>query len=659
MLILASCSKENILHNEEVSGKVESALTIIASQGGADTRLAFVDEWNLAWTPGDKIIVTEATSPSHYITLALHEDHQTATGTFTTTGETTATELAQIETWKSSNTPLMAYYKNDGLIDNSIEGNLNLLRFYDAGFESLLDHLQVYGGQTSNNNKGHLKVLNHMASKESFILSDETDVLNLKFSQSGAIMEFTLTGLGGKTIKDLSLTADEEVFLAGYHNSDPQKTASVSLPLGESGGGIALGSDEILTAYMIMGPTEATAGKTITLTATASDESIYTATITGGVIEAGKIYSVSKTMMQENNNDYEVVDNTYIVYNAAGLQAWRAAVESNLSLNLKLANDIVLTGEDNWTPVGTPNAERPDHDHYPDLPGMEETPETPNTEYIGTIDGGGYTITGLNVVTQESTYAGFIGALGTGGVVKNMTFVDAKVNSIGYVAVVVATNKGQVENCHITSGDISGKEVTIDYTFYASAAAGIVADNNGVVLGCSNGASVTCNSYLGTGGVVGRNTGIVMGCINSGVIKNTYADGSSSRCGGIVGVHIGTNAISVACGNYGEVSSTMEKQTGGIAGFLNDGAKLIGLWTKATNPEDSKGDMDGVADGIGDMLNGSATACYYFNDFNSVTDEVIATMNSAINSYNEQNTVKCNYKWVAGDSSWPTLVKNE
>ena len=657
MLMLASCSNENILLNEEVKNNVEPALTIIASQGGADSRLAFVDEKSLEWTPGDAIIVTEAASPTNYVVLNLQETEQTVVGTFSTTNETTDAELTQIQEWKTNNTSLTAYYKNDGLIDNSYENNLNLLRFYDAGHESL-SGLNVYGGQTSNNNNDHLTAFNHMASKESFTLSEETSVLNLKFSQSGAIMKFTLTGLGGKTIKNLSLKADEEVFLVGYHNSDPQMETSVSLPFGESGNGITLGTDETLTAYMIMGPTEATEGKTITLTATASDESTFTATITGGVIEAGKIYSVSKTMIPLFDGDYEVSDNTYIVYNAAGLEAWRTAVQDDLSLNLKLANNIVLTGENNWIPIGTPNAEMPDHfpPHFPD----EEETETPNTEYIGTIDGNGYAITGLNIGRQENEYAGFIGALGSNGVVKNLTFADAHVNSIGYVAVVAAANKGQVKNCHVTSGDVCGEEAQINYTTYASAAAGIVADNKGEVLGCSNGASVTCNSYMGTGGIVGRNTSIVMGCINSGTITNIGAT-NSPKCGGIVGVHIGNNAISVACGNYGEVSSTKKNQTGGIAGFLNDSAKLIGLWTKATTVDDSKGEMDQEADGIGDMLNGSATACYYFNDLNSVTEAAITEMNNAIDAYNanDQNTVKCNYKWVAVNGGWPTLVINE
>ena len=365
MLMLASCSNENILLNEEVKNNVEPALTIIASQDGADSRLAFVDEKNLEWTLGDAIIVTEAASPTNYVVLNLQETEQTAVGTFSTTNATTVAELTQIQEWKTNNTPLVAYYKNDGLIGNSYENNLYLLRFYDAGHESL-SGLNVYGGQTFNNNNDHLKAFNHMASKESFTLSDDTPVLNLKFSQLGAIMKFTLTGLGDKTITKLSLNAAGSIFLAGYHNSNPQMAASVSLPLGESGEGIALDSDETLTAYMIMGPTEATAGETITLTATALDESTYTATITGGVIEAGKFYSVSKTMTkvtmgdktatQAVKGDYAMADGTFISKgatltdeqkaNVRGIVFWTTA-DSNISgtTPAKLTDDKIMQAD--------------------------------------------------------------------------------------------------------------------------------------------------------------------------------------------------------------------------------------------------------------------------------------------------------------------------
>lgn len=365
MLMLASCSNENILLNEEVKNNVEPALTIIVSQGGADSRLAFVDEKNLEWTPGDAIIVTKAASPTNYVVLKLKETEQTAVGTFSTTDETTDAELTQIQEWKTNNTPLVAYYKNDGLIGNSYENNLNLLRFYDAGHVSLSD-FNVYGGQTFNNNNDHLKAFNHMASKESFTLSDDTPVLNLKFSQLGAIMKFTLTGLGDKTITKLSLNAAGSIFLAGYHNSDPQMAASVSLPLGESGEGIALGSDETLTAYMIMGPTEATADETITLTATALDESTYTATVTGGVIEAGKFYSVSKTMTkvtmgdktatQAVKGDYAMADGSFISKgatltdeqkaNVRGIVFWTTA-DSNTSgtTPAKLTDDKIMQAD--------------------------------------------------------------------------------------------------------------------------------------------------------------------------------------------------------------------------------------------------------------------------------------------------------------------------
>lgn len=72
MLMMASCSNEEILPNEDVKNNAEPTLTIIATQGeDADSRLAFVDEKNLQWTPGDVIIVTESGVPANYVELTL------------------------------------------------------------------------------------------------------------------------------------------------------------------------------------------------------------------------------------------------------------------------------------------------------------------------------------------------------------------------------------------------------------------------------------------------------------------------------------------------------------------------------------------------------------------------------------------------------------
>ena len=131
---------------------------------------------------------------------------------------------------------------------------------------------------------------------------------------------------------------------------------------------------------------------------------------------------------------YEVVDGTYIVYTAKGLQAWATAAQSNLSTNCTLAADITLTGE--WTPIGI------DFDH----------------QYTGTFDGGGNTITGLTV-TGSNEYAGLFGRIGSGGTVKNVVLKDVQITSDNQYANVGGVAGwsfgGKIENCSV-SGSVSG-----------------------------------------------------------------------------------------------------------------------------------------------------------------------------------------------------------
>ncbi len=107
MLMMASCSNEEILPNEEVKNNAEPTLTIIATQGeDTDSRIAYNPSADgktisLTWSEGDAIYVCEAEHPSHFIELTLEDGAGTAKGTFTTTEEIT---------W-SENEELVAYYK--------------------------------------------------------------------------------------------------------------------------------------------------------------------------------------------------------------------------------------------------------------------------------------------------------------------------------------------------------------------------------------------------------------------------------------------------------------------------------------------------------------------------------------------------------------------
>ncbi len=122
-------------------------------------------------------------------------------------------------------------------------------------------------------------------------------------------------------------------------------------------------------------------------------------------------------------------DGSYTVYNANGLLAWNKAVQSDLSLNCTLTENINLTGKE-WTPVGN----------------SFQT-------YNGTFDGQGYSITGLNA-------SSLFGGIGESATVKNLQLVDVKLNeSGGATAGIVVNNYGTIMACSMT-GEISAYSYT-------------------------------------------------------------------------------------------------------------------------------------------------------------------------------------------------------
>lgn len=79
------------------------------------------------------------------------------------------------------------------------------------------------------------------------------------------------------------------------------------------------------------------------------------------------------------------------------------------------------------------------------LPGTTISPNKGDVAgFHGTINGNGYAIIGL---TPSVANGGFVGTLGTGGVIKNIAFINAK--SIANSAVVASLNFGTMENVYV------------------------------------------------------------------------------------------------------------------------------------------------------------------------------------------------------------------
>ena len=234
---------------------------------------------------------------------------------------------------------------------------------------------------------------------------------------------------------------------------------------------------------------------------------------------------------------YDSNTKTYTVYNADGLLAWNEAAQKDRLINCTLTADIDLTGKD-WTPIGT--------NFY--------------NSYTGTFDGGGHTIKGLTVTTNDQ-YVGLFGRLGKAGTVKNVVMEGVQItsnHSLGYAGGVAGFSwGGTIENCSV-SGSVSG-------TVSVGGVVGIQWEAS--ITGCSS--SATVKGMVQVGGVAGEtNSGATMAaCYATGNVTIEIDPIDNILGGGLMGFNAGSSVL--ACYATGNVTST-GSSTGNvhIGGFL-------------------------------------------------------------------------------------------
>ena len=212
---------------------------------------------------------------------------------------------------------------------------------------------------------------------------------------------------------------------------------------------------------------------------------------------------------------------------------------------VELLKNVTLTG--NWTTVGT-----------------ESEP------FKGTFDGKGYTITGLNIPTNDNEYVGLIGIL-DGGTVKNVKFASVSVSGKDDVGTAVGRiiNGGTVSRVQVLDGTVSG----------AKRVGGVVGSikASGTVNDCTNAATVTGSVY-NVGGIVGAayytktdKQMYITNCANSGAVTS-----SSVGAGGIVGLSAAnvsgnTNTAAVKGTEVGGIVGE-QKSYGSVTNNTNSGA---------------------------------------------------------------------------------------
>lgn len=255
--------------------------------------------------------------------------------------------------------------------------------------------------------------------------------------------------------------------------------------------------------------------------------------------QAGGEYTYTVSLAAEKGYIIED-DGSYTVTSADGLMNIAKLVNGGKTdINITLDTDIDLTGKD-WTPIGT----------------------SFHNSYTGTFDGGGHTITGLTVTTNDEG-VGLFGYLGKAGTVKNVVMEGVQITSNqiygGKIGGVAGYSDGTIENCSV-SGSVSG-------TVYVGGVVG--AQWEGSITGCSSSATVKGTVYVG--GVTGQtnSSATLTACYATGNVIIEIHPTNNISGGGLVGFN-GGNGVR-ACYATGNVTST-GSSTGKvhIGGFLGN-----------------------------------------------------------------------------------------
>ena len=256
--------------------------------------------------------------------------------------------------------------------------------------------------------------------------------------------------------------------------------------------------------------------------------------------QAGGEYTYTVSLAAAKDLGYTIESNgSYTVTSADGLMNIAKLVNGGKTdINITLTADIDLTGK-NWTPIGT----------------------SFSNKYTGTFDGGGHTIKGLTVTTNDQ-FVGLFGSIGNAGTVKNVMMEDVQITSnrsSGFAGGVAGYSDGTIENCSV-SGSVSG-------TVYVGGVVG--AQWEGSITGCSS--SATVKGMVHVGGVVGQTNGsaTLTACYATGNVTLEIDPRKNIAGGSLVGFN-GGNGVR-ACYATGNVTST-GSSTGNvhIGGFLGD-----------------------------------------------------------------------------------------
>ena len=431
----------------------------------------------------------------------------------------------------------------------------------------------------------------HLANNTEFTLSGNAVIQNCTATNSANSGEAYGGGVSAACVKEITLADSARIVGCAAANGSGLYITGSQVPGygklfangGSVDGDVVLGDTEdgpsTITGSggtVFNGKVTVTPGSTIE-SGTFNGEVINNGTITGGVFNntvsgsgtiTGGTFNTPMTGSGTETDPYQIgtADQLKLfrdIVNGAGGQTQNRGAYAVLTADIDLNNEP-------WTPIG----------NYT---------EGNQIYYEGTFDGGGYTISGLNV-TGKFRCASLFGAV-KGGTIKNLTVagnvshnysstgLDCHVGGIVGSALDAATIENCSNNCSVTggSGDFIG---------------GIAGSNinNARIIDCYNVGTIT-GTIIETGGVTGFNMGTISNCYNVGTIKMLH---NSNAVGEIVGNNVGTvkncyylagtNLNAVGQSNNGSITKTESKTA---ADFANDTVLALLKADRDNSPWDS------------------------------------------------------------------------
>lgn len=379
----------------------------------------------------------------------------------------------------------------------------------------------------------------------------------LVFEPLCAVLKLNVTlpaGVSG-TATNLRIRSvdNDEIFYFGNYDitQDPVvRNSSTSISHGRGYiGSETLAGGTPQAIYIPIRPGSELAGRDLEVSLMVGN-SVYSAPIKGGNLEAGKCYPLT---LPENKwsggTIYESGAGTstepYMIETEAQLRALAATVRAGQQFSSKyfqLKNDIegiVTSAEEPWLPIGTSNY-----------------------SFRGNFNGDGKTISGTFYLSdKDGTDLGIFGSVGS----------------------------SQISNLTV-DGDIIYQGTLVSTTSLGVSIGGIVGGTTYRIINCTHIGSITAENTVYTsglkmGGIVGSSTSNITGCTQRGGALSANMPKGSGRVGGIVGYFNISSSQIHTCRSESDITVTglyaASFSAGALAGY-NYGT----IYSCSTFPDD-------------------------------------------------------------------------